>query len=93
MDKTVVTVMKLGNPTQPAPIEVFVSDSTIGTRMALSDFLRLSVAGIGNPVTILTSAQLHKRMLTASEAVIADMKRETVIVAGNPTQAIANANP
>lgn len=58
-------------------IAIAVTDDAIGISIELSDFLRAVAAEMGNPVGIMTRAQLLAKLASAAEAVTVSMKRET----------------
>lgn len=75
--KRTLTIAKLGGPLQAAPIELFISDDTIGVRVDLEAFLTGVVAEMGNPTFMMTNAQLAARLRAAVDRVILAAKEET----------------
>jgi len=61
-------------------IEAFVLESSVGARMELEDFINSLASELGNPLMILTRAQLLAKMKAAAGRVSAEMKDATKYV-------------
>lgn len=59
-----------------------VNDAEIKLTIDLASFLASLTNEIGNPAALMTTAQLHARIVKASAEVIAEMKRASVHVSG-----------
>jgi len=64
------------NPT----ITIDVTNAEIAIAMPLVDFCKSIASEIGNPATLVTQAQLERRLLAAAASVTDSMKRETTAV-------------
>lgn len=58
-------------------IRVVVKTEGIDVGMTLADFVAALVEETGNPTAMVTQAQLKKKLLVASEAVLRKMKQAT----------------
>lgn len=61
-------------------IRVVVTSDAIGISMALDDFVKALALEIGNPTSMLTQAQLMKRLTAAKDQVLRGMKQVTAKV-------------
>jgi hypothetical protein len=76
-EKTVITIgRKWNNPR----IMVWVTDEEIGLGLSLDDFLIALAAEIGNPATLLTSAQMLRRIQASAKSVIETVKEHSAEV-------------
>ena len=76
-DKSVVTVARKWNSPM---VTAFANIEAIGVQVALSDYVIALATEIGNPTTLLTNAQLLKRMQEAAARVEAELKKATTHV-------------
>lgn len=74
--KRVVISRKWAKP----QIEAFVTDTEVGSSMALEDFLAALVEEMGAPTMLMTKAQLLSRMLAVKDKVTTEMKSATKAV-------------
>lgn len=77
IEKHVVLVSRRWDTKQ---IAIDVTSDGIAIGMSLDDFLAALVTEIGNPATMLTTAQLAKRVTAAASIVVQGMKDETARV-------------
>jgi hypothetical protein len=79
MKKSKTTVL-VGRKWHEPEISISVGTEGIGISLSLEDFLKALAQEVGNPSFVVTIKGLEKRLLSASEAVVAGMKEETVRV-------------
>lgn len=63
-----------------APITIAIADNVLGIALPLEDFLAELVEAVGNPITLVTKAQLLAKLTAAAGVVTEAMKAETARV-------------